>query len=211
MNIIIFGPQGSGKGTQAKLLAKKFNLFYFESGKFLREIAKKDPEIDKTINEKGKLLPDDKVFSLVSRSLEEKVPDFQNIVLDGYPRSIKQYELLADWLKKKGSKINRAIFLDISEKESIKRLSARRMDPKTGKIYNLLTAPKPGPSVNKKDLVQREDDKPAAIKERLASYHKTTEPLVSLLEKEGILTRVDGERPIDEIHRNLVDLVRKIK
>ncbi len=211
MNIIIFGPQGSGKGTQAKLLAKKFNLFYFESGKFLREIAKKDPEIDKTINEKGKLLPDDKMFSLMSRSLEEKVSDFQNIIFDGYPRSVKQYELLADWLKKKGSKIDKAIFLDISEQESIKRLSARRMDSKTGKIYNLLTAPKPGPDVNEEDLVQREDDKPAAIKERLANYHKTTEPLVSLLEKEGILEKVGGERPIDEIQKDLVALVEKMK
>jgi adenylate kinase len=206
MNIIILGPQGSGKGTQAKLLADKFNLFYFESGRFLRNLAKKDKRIRERIN-KGKLLDDEEMFFLLSSYLEKKDKKVKNIILDGYPRSIKQYKLLKSWLKKKGSKIDHAIALEVSKKESIRRLSARRVDKKTGKIYNLITNP-PGPGVDKRNLIQREDDKPEVIKRRLDQYEKITLPLLKLLEKEGILIRVNGERPIKVIFEDILSCLK---
>lgn len=201
MNLIIFGPQGSGKGTQAKLLVKEYSLFYFESGKFLRNLAKKDKRIDDLINKEGKLLPDDEIFRLMTEFIDENDPGRDNMLLDGYPRSVKQYELLKNWLSEKNEGIDKVIFLEVSEEESVKRLSARRIDEETGTIYNLITNP-PAKDFKGK-LVQRPDDKPEAIKERLRLYKKETEPLIGVFEKEGILMRVNGERDIQVIFEDI--------
>ncbi len=209
MNIIIFGPQGSGKGTQAELLAKKLNLFFFESGRFLRKVAKTDPSVDEVINKKGELLSDEKTFSLASRFWEEKVPNGKNMILDGYPRSIKQLELFEDWLKERGSKIDKAILLEVSKETSIKRLSARRTCEKCGKVYNLITNPPPkdGCSCGGK-LIQREDDKPGSIEKRLSKYAEVTEPMIKILEKRGILERVGGERGIEVISEDIISRLK---
>jgi adenylate kinase len=203
MNIIVLGPLGSGKGTQARLIAKELNLFYFESGKFLRELAKNDFSIDERINKKGELLPDEEMFSLLTRHIEDKNPTRENLLLEGYPRSVKQYELLKEWLAEKSQQISNAIFLEISEKEVMRRTSARRIDRKTGKIYNLITNP-PSSDVDTKNLYQRPDDKPEAIKKRIDWFKDSVLPLVDVLEKEGILDRVDGERPIEIIFKDIL-------
>lgn len=209
MNIIILGPQGSGKGTQARLLAQKYKLFYLESGEFLREIAKTNKEIDQIINVRGNLVPDEQMISLIKNYLDNKVPEGNNILFDGYPRSIKQYELLKQWLGEKGQKIDKAFFLDISEEESIKRLSARRVCDRDGKVWNLITNPPPTPGkcTCGGNLLQRPDDKPEIIRERLAQYQKTTQPLIEMLEKENLLIKVNGERPIEVIFHDLVNYV----
>lgn len=207
MNIIIIGPQGSGKGTQAKKLAKHFNLFYISTGDLLREMAKEDSKLDEKINIKGELLSDNEIFSIMTKFLK-KQGKIDGIVFDGYPRSTPQYLMLKKWLEEKGENVDASLFLDISEKESIRRLSARRMDPETGKIYNLVTAPKPGSEVDKDSLIQREDDKPEAIKKRLDLYIKNTKPILDIFEKDKILVKVDGERPIDVIQKDLVEIVK---
>lgn len=210
MNIIIFGPQGSGKGTQARLLAKKTGNFYFESGVFSREIASRDPYIDKLINKKGKLIPDRKMFEHLKRYLEDKKVDLSNVIFEGYPRSIEQYELLNNYLKKKGKKIDLAIYLKISEKETVRRLSERRVCRKCGEIYNLMTNPPKGKKCKcGGELVQREDDKPGPIRKRLELYKKNTEPLIDTFRKEGILVEIDGERPIEVIAKDLQTLLKK--
>lgn len=207
MNIIILGPQGSGKGTQAKLLADEFGLYYFESGKFLRKLAKEDERIDQIINKEGRLIPDDEIFSYVKKELNQKDPDLDGMILDGYPRSVKQYKLLTDWLEENGEDIDYAIFLDISEKETIRRLSARRMDEETGNIYNLITNPPPE-DLDAEKLVQRPDDKPEAIKTRLEQYNEQTQPLINLLREKGILMEVDGERPIDVVFKDITGRIK---
>lgn len=209
MNIIILGPQGSGKGTQAGLLAKRLGLDYFESGGFFRELAKINKKVDEFINKKGKLLPDDEVFSYITKYLEENFSGFDNLLLDGYPRSVRQYELLKGWLQTKKEKIDLAIFLDISEAESIRRLSSRRICERCGRIYNLVTSPPPGAACEcGGNLIQREDDRPAAIKTRLKLYEEDTTPMLKVLQKEGILVKVNGERPIREI---LTDILHRVK
>ncbi|MEK7112536.1 MAG: nucleoside monophosphate kinase [Patescibacteria group bacterium] len=206
MNIIILGPQGSGKGTQARLLSQKLGLFYFESGDFLRERARADSRIDEIINKKGELLPDEETFTLVRDFLKEKTQNLDGLLLDGYPRSLKQYQLLKDWLTDEGKKIDLAIFLTISDAEGVRRLSARRVDKETGKVYNLITNP-PGPGVEKEKLLQRPDDTPELIKRRLEQYQETTSPLIEVLKKDGILVEVNGERPIEVILNDLEKIV----
>lgn len=205
MIIIILGPPGSGKGTQAQLLADKLGLFYFESGRFSRELAKKDSRIAKVIG-RGDLIPEDEMTKYVSEYLEEDVRDVNNILFDGYPRFVTQYKFLKDWLKSKGAEIDYVILLEVGEKEIIKRLSARRADKKTGKIYNLITNPPPK-DIPKSRLVQRRDDKPEVIKERLNEYRKNTLPMINFIKKEGILIEVDGEQPIEVIFGKTIKLL----
>lgn len=208
MNIIVLGPLASGKGTQARLIAEKLNLFYFEAGAFLRKLAKSNPSIDERINKKGELLPDEEIFSLLTEHIENERPARENLMLEGYPRSMKQYDLLKDWLAEKSQKIDCVIFLEISEEEIMKRTSARRVDKKTGKTYNLITNP-PGSDVDVSNLHQRPDDKPEAIKKRLGWFKKSVLPLVDVFEKEEILEKVDGERPIKTILKDILSRLEK--
>lgn len=208
MIILIMGPQGSGKGTQAKRLADEFKLSYLDAGALLRKIAKSDPRINEIVNKRGALLPDNEIFQIVTDYLS-KNNLYDNMILDGYPRSIAQYELINNWLKNHGTEVTAALFLNISEEESVKRLSSRRSDPKTGKIYNLLTKV-PGPEVDLNTLVHREDDKPEAIRERLMHYRETTAPLIKKLRNEDKLIEIDGERPIETIHIEMKERIASV-
>ncbi len=210
MNILILGPQGSGKGTQAQLLSGKMGYYYVESGRILREAAKSSPVVDEIINQKGQLLPDEETFSLIKGKLESEAQDLNKVVFDGFPRSFKQYSLLKDWLHSKGTKLDLAILLEIGESETIKRLSARRTCEKCGKVYNLITSPPPkeGCLCGGK-LSQRVDDTPEAIKTRLAAFREVTTPLIEQLGREGILIKLNGERPIQTIFRDILAIVQK--
>lgn len=201
MNIIFLGAPGSGKGTQATKLAEELSFFYLSTGQMFRDMSEKRPDIAEMMK-KGLLVPDDTVITCFKEYLEEK-GIFDNTVIDGTPRSVYQYNKIQSWLKKKGKKIDLAILLDISKKESIRRLSARRQDKLTGKIYNLITDP-PGPKVDPDNLIQRADDKPETIQKRFEEYYEDTAPLVKVLEKDGILMKVDGERPIEIIFQDIL-------
>lgn len=210
MNLVLLGPQGSGKGTQAKILVDKFGFYYFEMGSFLRELAKTDSLIYEYQNKKGKLVPDDMFFFAMKELLKGKVDEKNNLLLDGFPRAISQYEILKKWFDEFGVKLDLVIFIDISEEETIRRLSNRRTCTVCGKIWNLVTSPIPqDPSKCEcgGELKQRADDKPEQIKLRLEEYRKNTEPLLGLFEKENILIKVDGNKPINEISEKLEDIV----
>ncbi len=207
MNIILLGPQGSGKGTQARILIEKFGFFYFESGEFLRKIAKDNEELRKSLSE-GKMVPDEEMTSYLKAFLDEKGL-YDDIIFDGFPRTVTQYNFLKDWLSQKNVSLNLALVLEIGEEETVRRLSSRRMDPATGKIYNLITDLPPD-GIDQATLIQREDDKPEAIKKRLALYRELTEPLISELKKDGVtVVEIDGERPIEAIASDITKLIEE--
>lgn len=204
MNILLIGPQGSGKGTQARILLEKFGFFYFESGEFLRKVAGTNEDLKKVLSE-GQLIPDREMTSYLTAFFDQKNL-YDDIIFDGFPRTEPQYQFWKKWLTDKEIKIDLAIVLEISEAETVRRLTARRKDPVTGAIYNLVTDPPPS-SVDLSTLIQRDDDKPEAIKIRLASYRERTEPLIKTLASDMEVIEVDGERPIVEISKDIVKIV----
>jgi adenylate kinase len=209
MNLILLGPQGSGKGTQAELLVEKYGLNYMEMGKIMRNVAESEvhhySEIVREYIEKGLLVPEEYV-KLIARDYINKQGKNRGFLFDGYPRSLQQYGQLKEMLMKYGEKIDRVVYLDISEKETVHRLTSRRTCEKCGKIYNLIT--NPPASENECEcggkLEYREDDKPEAIIQRLLAFKKNTLPVLEEAREEGILIEIDGEKGIEDIHKEIV-------
>jgi adenylate kinase len=207
MNIVLIGPQGSGKGTQARYLVDAYGFFYFESGAYLRRIAENDPNLKKWLSE-GKLVPDREMTSYLSAFFDSKNL-YDGIIFDGFPRTLAQYNFWKSWLTDKKVSLDLVVDLTISEKETLRRLEARRMDPVTGKIYNLITD-LPPENVDKGSLIQREDDKPEAIKKRLKLYKERTEPLITQLKKETKVVEINGEQEIPVIAKEINEIVSKL-
>jgi len=212
MNIILLGPQGSGKGTQAEMLVKKYGMNYVEMGNILRSIAASDNQyagvVKKTID-KGDMVEDEYV-RLIAWDHINKQDKEKGFLFDGYPRSMPQYEHLQDMLRKFGKKIDRLIYLNISQEESVRRLSARRICKKCGEIYNLITNPPVTAGECDKckgELIQREDDQPEAIRHRLQLFSERTEPILERARQENILMEINGERPIEQIYEEIVSRI----
>ena len=211
MNIIILGPQASGKGTQAELLADKLNLYHLESGQMLRKIATHNKRIDEIINVKGELVPDEETLRLIAGVIQENNALERGVIFDGFPRTVEQYHLLKKWLADRGQKIDIAIFLEVSEMTVSKRLSARRVCKSCAEIYNLITNPPKQANICDRcggELIQREDDKPDVIKKRLTIYRNETEPMIELMAEEGLLIKIDGEKEIEMI---FAEIMQKLK
>lgn len=212
MNILILGPQGSGKGTQAQLLSERFGFIHIEAGNLLREVAKNDARINEIVNIKGELVPVSETLLLIEKKIEEQGGLQKGVIYDGFPRAYDQYLPLKEWLRSKNQKVDLAFLITIKEEETIKRLSNRRVCEKCGEVFNLVTNP---PKIEGLcdncggTLIHRVDDQPETIRKRLKLYHDRTEPLVAELRREGILYEFDGERSIDEIQNDLVRVVEQ--
>ncbi|MAG29216.1 adenylate kinase [bacterium] len=208
--IIILGPQGSGKGTQGKKLAKKLDIPYLEAGKLLREEIASGSEKGKyfsSIIDKGGHLEDKDINAFMKDKIKESMGGSQGAVVDGFPRSHGQADGFEEVVLP-----THVILIEIPDKESIRRLSARRQCPKDGKIYNMITNP---PKHNEtcddcnEKLIQRVDDTQEAIQKRLKWYHKDTKPLIERYEKQDILHRIDGMPNISEVEKSVWEVFQK--
>lgn len=213
MNVLILGPQGCGKGTQAALLAKDLNLHHLDMGQVLRSVAKSDNEyaniVAETIND-GNLVPDEYVRLIAWDFVSKHNDDHDGFIFEGYPRGVAQYEQLQEMLKSFGKKLDWVFRLDISEAETIRRLALRRTCEKCGTVYTIGIEPFICEKCGGR-LILREDDKPEAILRRLQIYKQQTEPVFERAEAEGIAVKINGERPIETVHQELLAKIRNGK
>lgn len=213
MNIVLLGSPASGKGTQAEILCQKFGLYHLSTGDVARSLAETDPRIKEIITT-GKLIPAEEMTMHVINFLSKEKKDLKDILFEGFPRFVSQYEALDNFLKSQGDDIDLVISLDVPMEVAVKRISSRWGCPKCGEIYNTETKPPKVEGICDKcgsRLIQRDDDKPESVKTRFEYYQNNTKELIDYVEKLGKLTRVNGDRPIDEIAAELEEVVRKVK
>ncbi len=210
INIILIGPQGCGKGTQAQMLLKKYGLTYIEAGAMIRERAlihdKKSDILNHLSNQKGMLLPDGIIMDMVCDEIEEK-PTLHGYLFDGFPRSVVQYQALKDYLEEKKIKLDIGLYIHISDEEALKRLGGRRMCSLCKRGYSIFLEPNRTKCDCGGELIKRTDDEPLAIKHRLEEFHNHTAPILKLMKDDRILKEINGEQPIDTISSDIEKLV----
>jgi len=203
MNIILLGPQGSGKGTQAQLLKEKYGMIHLSTGDVLRDAAKQDEKIAKQLAT-GIYFSDKQMITIVKQRVSE---ENNKLIFDGYPRTLTQAEALDEI-----TQIDLVIELTLSDEIAVKRLSGRRQCKNCRAIFGTENPPRQPGICNRcgGEVYQRDDDKPEAIKKRLEQYHDETEPLVEYYKPRKIVHAVDASKNIDEIFKNLCKLIETI-
>jgi adenylate kinase len=206
LNLILLGPPGAGKGTQAARLRDDFDLAYIATGDLLREHVKEQTDLGREAKgymDEGKLVPDALVIRMILDKVEEEGDD--GFLLDGFPRNIAQADALCEELEQRGRKLTAALLVDAPDDVVIERLSGRRQCS-NGHLYHVkYDPPKHAERCDQcgRPLHQRDDDRPETIKKRLATYHDQTEPLKEYYEERGLLRRFDGTRDKVEVHDHI--------
>lgn len=215
MNIIILGPQGSGKGTQAERLAQKFDLEHVDMGKILRRIAKLDTPLGKEVyriqNVTKTLVPSRILLEVLSVRLNS-IPREQGIVFDGAPRTVEQSEYLEKTLKENGKKIDAVVLINIPEEESIKRISKRWTCKKNQHPLIMgvdVKSEKDKCPIDGSEILQRIDDSPEGVKKRLEVFHQETMPVIEYFRKKGLLIEIDGIGSIEEVAERISDKLKE--
>lgn len=204
MNLVLMGPPGAGKGTQGEILSKKLNIQTISTGVMLRSAIKEGTDVGKVaaqyIND-GKLVPDEVIVAVVKERLSK--PDVKDgFILDGFPRTVKQAEALTDT----GIKIDKVLSLEVEDEKIVSRLSSRRECSGCGAPYSTIYNK---PAVDGKcdkcgaDLIQRADDNPTTIQNRLNIYHSETEPIKDYYKQLGLLVCAQGEEELEDTTKNV--------
>ena len=208
LNLILMGPPGAGKGTQAERLVDDFDLPYYATGDILRAAIAEGTELGneaQPIVEAGDLVPDELMIGLIMERFD--TPEAEDgFILDGFPRTVGQAEALDEALDRRGRSLTAALLIDAPAEEVIRRLSGRRICVKNGHVYHVENDPPKNEGICDQDgsrLIQRDDDKPETIKRRLSVYREQTEPLIDWYDQRGALRRFDGSRPPDEVHSHI--------
>jgi adenylate kinase len=213
MNIIILGPQGSGKGTQAQNLSQKFDLEHIDMGKFLREVAKRDTPLGKEIydiqNVTKTLVPArilEEVFTIKLNDIERE----KGIAFDGFPRNIEQTEYFEKTMKEFGRQTDKVFYIRLSEKESLERISKRRVCVQCKKVFIF------GKDIKNNDekcdqcggkIIQRIDDSEEGVKKRLDVFKKETIPVIEYYKKQEKLIEIDGDQDIEKVFLDIVNSI----
>lgn len=203
LNIILLGPPGTGKGTQARKLAHRFGLEYIATGDFSRDFSQKDNRLGKEIKkylDKGELVPNEIINDYIRKKIN-KLPASRGVIFDGFPRNIEQVKDCEKILKEAKRNNLKVIYIKSSQKSLIKRLSNRKICQKCRKIFS-------NPKANMKKCSQcggklliRDDDRPRIFKKRFQIYTKQTRPIVKYYKKESGLVEIDGDQSIDDVFK----------
>jgi len=205
---MLLGPPGAGKGTQAERLTDDFKLPYIATGNILRQAVADETQLGmqaKGFIEAGELVPDETITGVILDALGSTEAQ-DGFLLDGFPRTLPQAEALEQGLADLDRELTAAILIEAPDEEVIRRLSGRRVSVKTGRVYHVEFDPPKHEDrcdVDGSRLVQRDDDKPETIANRLKVYHEQTRPLVSYYDDRGLLRRFDGTRPPTEVHDHI--------
>ncbi len=216
LNLILFGPPGAGKGTQAERLQGDFQLPYIATGDMLRENVRDATGLGKKAEEymnAGDLVPDELIVAMVGERLQE-ADARDGFILDGFPRTIAQAEALDRQLSELARRITAVLLLDVPDEEVVTRLSGRRVCVKAGHNYHVELDPPKRDAVCDQDgsrLIQREDDKPEVIQHRLETYHEKTKPLIGYYDERGLLKRIDGTRDPTEVHDHVRAVIATLR
>ncbi|MAB36023.1 MAG: adenylate kinase [Euryarchaeota archaeon] len=204
-SIVLFGPPGAGKGTQAEIIVEMTGKPQISTGDMLRSAVSQGSALGleaKEYMESGQLVPDQVIIGLIQDRLED--PDASNGVLfDGFPRTIHQAEALSEI-----AEVSAVIAIEVPDEEIVNRIVGRRMDPETGEIYHVSFKPPPPELISR--LVQRKDDNEDTVRMRLAAYHDQTKPLGDWYSNMGILSTIDGTGSIEEVSKSVAKAVRSL-
>ena len=209
MKILLIGPPGGGKGTQAKKISSKYNIPQISTGDMLREHVKNLSPLGiqaKEFMDSGELVPDNLILEMMKKKLSDN--ECQNgYILDGFPRTLPQAEGLDKILDQINSKLNKVIIIEVNDSTIIDRMSGRRVHKNSGRIYHIKFNPPKNEGlddITNEPLSIREDDKKETVKNRLEIYHDITKPLINYYNKKNILFKVNGEDEINNVFLNII-------
>jgi adenylate kinase len=215
LNLILLGPPGSGKGTQGERLQNELELPYYATGDILRAAVREGTEIGSQAKEymgRGDLVPDEVIVGVIAERID-KPEAADGFILDGFPRTVPQAEALDAKMDELGRELTAVVLIEASEEEIVRRLSGRRQCP-NGHVFHVEFDPPEREGVCDvcgEPLTVREDDEPEVVRNRLEQYRTKTEPLISYYDDRGLLERVDGEHPPDEVAERIRALLATLK
>jgi adenylate kinase len=208
LNLILIGPPGAGKGTQAERLIDDFDLPYYATGNILRAAISAGSPLGREAQayvDRGELVPDELICRVIDERLDSGEAE-DGFILDGFPRTVVQAQMLDETLTRRGRSLTAALLIDAPDDEVVRRLSGRRVCVENNHVYHVEFDPPKVEGICDQDgsrLVQRDDDHPDTIRNRLAVYHEQTEPVIQWYDEHGVLRRFDGARTPEEVHSHI--------
>lgn len=208
MNLILLGAPGAGKGTQGALLAERLGIPKIATGDLLREAVRNGSQLGtsaKRYMDAGELVPDEVILGLLREVLSAPAA-VRGVIMDGFPRTVAQAEAVDGVFLEQGRKLDAVVLIEVPEERIVRRISGRRTDPETGRVYHVEHDPVPAELAAR--VVQRTDDREETVRHRLRVYREQTEPLVRFYEASGRpVHRIDGDLPVADVQNAFLSLL----